>query len=101
VIAVAHTVMYIFLGGCVNGLGHWFGRRPHDNKATNQRWLALLTGGEGMHNEHHEYPRSPFFGSSWWDIGGKFATLLARLKLVTLHRSSRLESDREPVPLAS
>jgi stearoyl-CoA desaturase (delta-9 desaturase) len=101
VIAVAHTVMYILLGGCVNGLGHWFGRRPHDNKATNQRWLALLTGGEGMHNEHHEYPRSPFFGSTWWDIGGKLATMLAKLRLVTLHHSSRLAGDREAVPLAS
>lgn len=101
IIAVTHTVLYILLGGCVNGLGHWFGRRPHDNKATNQRWLALLTAGEGMHNEHHEYPRSPFFGSTVWDIGGRTARVLARLKLLTLHESARLQRDGDPMPLAS
>lgn len=95
VIAVVHTVLYIGLGGCVNGLGHWFGNRPHENQATNQRWLAMLTAGEGMHNEHHEYPRSPRFGSTWWDIGGKFAAALARVKLATMHESSRVARDRD------
>lgn len=99
VVAVVHTSLYILLGGCVNGLGHWFGQRPNDNRATNMRWLALLTGGEGMHNEHHEYPRSPFFGESWWDLGGKFARLLARFKLATLHESSRY-SRENVMPLA-
>jgi stearoyl-CoA desaturase (delta-9 desaturase) len=89
VIAVAHTVMYIGLGGAVNGFGHWFGKRPHDNKATNLRWLAMLTAGEGMHNEHHEHPRSPRFGRTWWDLGGKLASAMARIRLVTLHESSR------------
>ena len=32
-----------------------------DNTATNIRLLALLTGGEGLHNNHHGYPRSPKF----------------------------------------
>ncbi|MEZ5263091.1 MAG: fatty acid desaturase [Acidimicrobiales bacterium] len=101
VIAVTHTVLYILLGGCVNGLGHWFGKRPHENKATNQRWLAMLTAGEGMHNEHHEYPRSPFFGSTVWDIGGRFARLFAAMGLLTLHTSARQQRDSDPVPLAS
>lgn len=101
IIAVVHTVLYILLSGCVNGMGHWFGERPHDNKATNQRWLALLTGGEGMHNEHHEYPRSPYFGSTWWDIGGKFASLLARLHLVVMHESTRYSRGVDAIPMAS
>lgn len=100
VIAVVHTVLYIGLGGCVNGLGHWFGRRPHDNKATNQRWLALLTAGEGMHNEHHEYPRSPHFGATWWDLGGKFAGLLARCRLLVMNESARFSRDSDPVSVA-
>jgi len=100
VIGVVHFVLYIFLSGCVNGLGHWYGRRPHDNKATNQRWLALLTGGEGMHNEHHEYPRSPYFGSTRWDLGGGMVRLLSKLHLVVVHESSRFSRDREPIPVA-
>ncbi len=99
IIAVVHTVLYIFLSGCVNGLGHWLGRRPHDNKATNQRWLALLTCGEGMHNDHHEYPRSPYFGSSWWDLGGRLGRIFARFNLAVMHESTRYSRDNDPVPV--
>ncbi len=100
IISVAHTLLYIGLSGCVNSFGHWFGRRPHDNKATNLRWLALLTAGEGMHNEHHHAPRSPLFGSTWWDVGGKIARLLARLRLAQLHASARLQRSDSPVSAA-
>ena len=90
VTAVVHLVLYISQGGMVNSLGHHFGQRPHSNSATNLRWLALITGGEGMHNEHHEFPRSPRFGSSWWDLGGKMAGGMARLGWLQLHESTRL-----------
>ena len=90
VIGVVHAGLYILQGGMVNSLAHHFGRRPHPNSATNLRWVALLTAGEGMHNEHHEYPRSPRFGTTWWDLGGKIAGGLARLRLVKLHESTRL-----------
>jgi stearoyl-CoA desaturase (delta-9 desaturase) len=88
-IGLAHAAMYILQGGMVNSLAHHFGNRPHPNTATNLRWVALLTAGEGMHNEHHEFPRSPRFGSTWWDLGGKLAGGLSRLGLVKLHESTR------------
>jgi stearoyl-CoA desaturase (delta-9 desaturase) len=37
------------------------GYRNFDNTATNLRLLALVTGGEGLHNNHHGFPRSPKF----------------------------------------
>jgi stearoyl-CoA desaturase (delta-9 desaturase) len=89
-VGLAHAAMYILQGGLVNSFAHHFGKRPHPNSATNLRWVALLTGGEGMHNDHHEFPRSPRFGTTWWDLGGKLASGLQRLKLVKLHESSRL-----------
>jgi len=59
-----HAVMYVFvLSSSINGLCHQVGYRNFDNTATNIRVLALLTGGEGLHNNHHGYPRSPKF--SW------------------------------------
>ena len=59
-----HTVMYVFvLSSSINGLCHHVGYRNFDNTATNIRFLALLTGGEGLHNNHHGFPRSPKF--SW------------------------------------
>jgi stearoyl-CoA desaturase (delta-9 desaturase) len=60
--AGVHAVMYVFvLSSSINGLCHRVGYKNFDNTATNIRFLALLTGGEGLHNNHHGYPRSPKF----------------------------------------
>jgi len=60
--AAVHAVMYVFvLSSSINGLCHHVGYRNFDNTATNIRFVALLTGGEGLHNNHHGYPRSPKF----------------------------------------
>jgi stearoyl-CoA desaturase (Delta-9 desaturase) len=60
--AAIHAVMYVFvLSSSINGLCHHVGYRNFDNTATNIRLVALLTGGEGLHNNHHGYPRSPKF----------------------------------------
>jgi stearoyl-CoA desaturase (delta-9 desaturase) len=57
-----HAVMYVFiLSSSINGLCHHAGYKNFDNTATNIRSLALLTGGEGLHNNHHGFPRSPKF----------------------------------------
>lgn len=57
-----HAVMYVFvLSSSINGLCHFYGYKNFDNTATNVRLVALLTGGEGLHNNHHGFPRSPKF----------------------------------------
>ncbi len=48
--------IYIFLNGMVNGVCHVIGYRNFDNEATNLRWVAWLTAGEGFHNNHHHAP---------------------------------------------
>ena len=67
--AGVHAVMYVFvLSSSINGLCHYVGYRNFDNTATNVRLVALLTGGEGLHNNHHGHPRSPKFS---WRLSGK------------------------------
>ena len=62
--ALVHAVMYVFvLSSSINGLCHHAGYRNFDNTATNVRSVALLTGGEGLHNNHHGFPRSPKFSA--------------------------------------
>ena len=56
--ALVHTASYIQLNSAVNAIGHTFGKRPHPNSATNLQWLAIITGGEGLHNNHHAAPTS-------------------------------------------
>jgi stearoyl-CoA desaturase (delta-9 desaturase) len=56
--AGVHTVLYLQLNSAVNAVTHTFGKRPYDNTATNLQWLALVTMGEGLHNNHHAAPTS-------------------------------------------
>lgn len=71
----------------VNSVGHILGTRPHATKdrSRNLGLLALLTWGEGWHNNHHAYPRSPFIGLRWWqvDIGGYVLRILRAFGLVS------------------
>jgi len=54
--------MYIFvLSSSINGLCHRFGYKNFDNTAGNFRSIALITGGEGLHNNHHGRPRAAKF----------------------------------------
>jgi stearoyl-CoA desaturase (delta-9 desaturase) len=56
-----HVVGYIFLNASINSICHMVGYRNFNNKATNLQWIALLTAGEGLHNNHHEFPTSARF----------------------------------------
>jgi stearoyl-CoA desaturase (delta-9 desaturase) len=54
----------------INSLAHQIGRRryrtPDDSR--NNWLLALITLGEGWHNNHHHYPNSARQGFYWWEI---------------------------------
>lgn len=53
---VGQGLTYIFLNASINSVCHMIGYRNFKNKATNIQWVALLTGGEGLHNNHHQFP---------------------------------------------
>jgi len=61
----------------VNSLSHVFGRRryPTTDTSKNNLWLALLTMGEGWHNNHHHYMASARQGFFWWEIDLTYYTL--------------------------
>ncbi len=50
--------LYIFLNAMINSVCHKVGYRNFDNLATNLQWVALITAGEGLHNNHHQFPMS-------------------------------------------
>jgi stearoyl-CoA desaturase (delta-9 desaturase) len=84
--AAIHAMMYVFvLSSSINGLCHAVGYKNFDNTATNLRFLALLTGGEGLHNNHHGFPRSPKFSFRRGEIDPAWPIirLLIALKLAT------------------
>src|SRR2546423_6100274 len=63
-----HTVMYLLLSGSINAIGHTFGSQPHPNTSRNNQWLAWLTVGEGLHNNHHAAPTSAKFAMQRGEI---------------------------------
>jgi stearoyl-CoA desaturase (delta-9 desaturase) len=88
--AAIHAVMYVFvLSSSINGLCHHVGYRNFDNTATNIRFIALLTGGEGLHNNHHGYPRSPKFSfrASEFDPAWPVIKLLIALGLAKPYKT--------------
>lgn len=53
---LSHVVCYLLLNAAINAITHTFGRQPYDSPGTNLRWLAWITAGEGLHNNHHAAP---------------------------------------------
>lgn len=66
--AFVHANLYLGGSAAVNAIGHRFGRRPYDNNAGNLQWLAFLTAGEGLHNNHHAAPTSAKLSHRWFEI---------------------------------
>lgn len=90
--AVTHAVGYLLLSASINAIGHSWGRRPFPNTATNNQWLAWVTAGEGLHNNHHAAPTSARLAlrpgqvdPGWWVVQLLVATRLARLRLTETH----------------
>ena len=54
----------------VNSASHTFGYRNFDvpDLSTNCWWVALLTYGEGWHNNHHAFPTSARHGLRLWEV---------------------------------
>ena len=54
----------------VNSATHMWGRRRFITRddSTNNWWVALLSFGEGWHNNHHAHPRAARHGLAWYEI---------------------------------
>lgn len=63
----------------INSLTHMFGRRRYETKddSRNSFILALLTLGEGWHNNHHYWQSSTRNGFRWWEFDPTYYTLRA------------------------
>ena len=76
----------------INSLAHLWGRRryatPDDSR--NNWTLAILTTGEGWHNNHHRYPTCARQGFRWWEIDLTLYVLLALEKLGVIWDLRRL-----------
>lgn len=77
----------------INSLGHTWGSRRFETKdhSRNNPWFALLTLGEGWHNNHHRFAVSARQGFYWWELDISYYGL----KLLSIFG---IVSDLNPVP---
>ena len=84
-LVVVRTVYVWHITWLVNSAAHFWGYRnykTHDVSRNN--WVvAVLTNGEGWHNNHHASPRAAAHGHRWWEIDLTYWTIVA-LKWVGL-----------------
>lgn len=64
------TVVLFHATVTINSLAHRFGSRRFqtNDDSRNNLWLALITFGEGWHNNHHFFPGTARQGFRWWEI---------------------------------
>jgi sn-1 stearoyl-lipid 9-desaturase len=64
------TVITLHATWAVNSATHLWGSRRFKTRddSTNNWWVALLTFGEGWHNNHHAHPVSMRHGLAWYEI---------------------------------
>ena len=61
----------------INSAAHIWGYRNYETREDSQNnWLfAILTNGEGWHNNHHADPRSAQHGHKWWEVDITYISL--------------------------
>ena len=90
----------------VNSATHLWGTRRFEttDDSTNSFWVALVTFGEGWHNNHHAHPRAARHGLAWYEIdinwwGIRALQFLGLAKDIKLINMARPEPQVETVRL--
>lgn len=89
---IVRTVYVWHITWLVNSAAHRWGYRSYgtNDHSTNNWFVALLTNGEGWHNNHHAAPRACSQGHRWWELDLTFT-------FVRLLQFFRLAWDVVPV----
>jgi stearoyl-CoA desaturase (delta-9 desaturase) len=91
------TVFGLHATWLVNSATHSWGSRRFATRdhSTNSWWVALLTWGEGWHNNHHAHPVSARHGLKWYEIDFNWYGIWA-LKKLGLARQLRVAKLPNP-----
>ena len=85
----------------VNSATHFWGERRFETKddSTNNWIIALLTFGEGWHNNQHAQPRSARHGLKWYEFDMNWLTISLFEKLGWAKEIRRFETKKAPAEL--
>jgi fatty-acid desaturase len=81
--AFLRTTVGLHATWLVNSATHMWGSRRFltTDTSTNSFWVAILTFGEGWHNNHHAAPQAARHGITWYEIDMNWYGILALQKL--------------------
>lgn len=92
------TTLLFHATASINSVAHLLGYRNFqtDDNSRNNAILALLTLGEGWHNNHHKYSYAAKQGVKWWEIDITYVLLwvMERLKLISDLKASPPDRKR-------
>jgi fatty-acid desaturase len=73
------TVLVWHITWIVNSLGHVIGYQNYETgDSSRNNWLfALISNGDGWHNNHHAYQHCAAHGHKWWEFDVTYLTILA------------------------
>jgi len=93
------TVVGLHATYLVNSATHMWGSRRFltRDQSTNNLWVALLSFGEGWHNNHHACPGSARHGFAWYEIDLNWFGIWA-LRLLGLAWDVKLHPRPKPAP---
>ncbi len=85
----------------VNSAAHVWGSQRFKTRddSRNNWWVALLSFGEGWHNNHHAYPAAARHGLAWYEVDLNWYGIRA-LQLLGLAKSIRLVKLSKPEPVS-
>jgi stearoyl-CoA desaturase (Delta-9 desaturase) len=78
----------------INSVCHVFGNRPFasGDHSTNNFPIAIVSLGEGWHNNHHAFPNSARHGLRWWQFDSSYI-IIRTMSLLGLVWNVRVPSD--------
>jgi len=84
----------------VNSATHMWGSRRFETRddSRNSWWVALLTFGEGWHNNHHAHPVSARHGLAWYEFDISWITLKI-FNAMGIVSDLKVAKVREPLPI--
>ncbi|MBA3692434.1 MAG: fatty acid desaturase [Acidobacteria bacterium] len=85
----------------VNSATHFFGKRRFatEDDSTNNAWVAILTFGEGWHNNHHAQPTSARHGLKWYEFDMNWLTIRLFEKLGWAKQIRIFDAEKPPLEL--
>jgi stearoyl-CoA desaturase (delta-9 desaturase) len=98
---IVRVTFWLHATALVNSATHIWGRRRFEtgDNSRNNWWVALLTFGEGWHNNHHAHPTAARHGLAWYELDLNWIGIRT-LQLLGLARSVKLARLRQAAPVA-